>query len=475
MRFVEKIKRSREAKRQGSGKIKAMRLFSLGFISVILLGTLLLMLPISVPKGCESADFLTSLFTATSATCVTGLSVVDTATGWSSFGHVIILCMIQLGGIGFMTFAVLIARIVKKMLSPKDRMLVAMSYNLNSYGDVGGLLKSVAVGTVSIELMGAAVLFIRFRELFPTGKAIFRSIFTSISAFCNAGFDLMGDVYASETFSDGMTYGGSMGYFIDDPLVCITLSILIIVGGIGFAVWFDLKEKIFRKKRLSVYSKFVLIVSAALLVVGTILIAIFEWNNNMTIGHLSPAGKILASFFHSSSLRTAGFASFNNGEMLFGTQVLSIVFMFIGGASGSTAGGVKVVTVGVLVYTVFCNMTGKNDAIISGRRISPASFTRAVSVVFLQLTLIILSSVTIFSFPDGFGGMEVVYEVTSAISTVGLSMGLTTALGPFSRMMIILLMYFGRVGILTVTYAMMLNQSSGDSTIKYPDADLLIG
>ncbi len=475
MRFVERIKSSREARRQRSGKIKAMRLFSLGFVSVILLGALLLMLPISVPEGHESADFLTALFTATSATCVTGLSLVDTATGWSLFGQAVILCMIQLGGIGFMTFAVLIAKIVKKMLSPKERILVAMSYNLNSYADIGGILKSVAIGTFSTELVGACLLFIRFREFYPLGTAIFKSIFTSVSAFCNAGFDLMGDLYASAPLPEGATYSASMGYFIDDPLVCITLSLLIIIGGIGFAVWFDLKEKIVRKKRLSAYSKLVLIISASLLVVGATFIAIFEWNNDATMGQLSPASKILASFFHSASLRTAGFSSFDNGKMVFGTQVLSLVFMFIGGASGSTAGGVKVVTVGVLIYTVFCNMTGKNDSVVFNRRISPASFIRAVSVVFLQLTLIILASVTIFSFPDGFGGMEVVYEVTSAISTVGLSMGITSALGPFSRSLMILLMYFGRVGILTVTYAMMLNQHSGDSTIKHPDADLLIG
>ena len=474
LRFVEKIKLSRNAKRQRIGKIKAMRLFALGFISVILFGALLLMLPISVPSGHENADFLTALFTATSATCVTGLAVVDTATGWSIFGQSVILCMIQLGGIGFMTFAVLIAKIARKMLSPKERMLVAMSYNLNSYADVSGILKSVAIGTISTEFIGACLLFIRFKDLYPTGTAIFKSVFTSISAFCNAGFDLMGDVYAAGAQSS-ISYQSSMGYFIDDPFITFTLSTLIIIGGLGFAVWFDLKEKFVRKKRLSAYTKLVLIITSSLFIGGTLLTCILEWNNPQTIGHLSSADKVLASFFHSVSLRTAGFSSFNNGKMGFGTQILSLILMFIGGASGSTAGGVKVVTVGVLVSTIFCNMIGKNETVIFNRRISPGSFIRAASVIFVQLFLILSASIAIFSISGNLNAMDVIYEVTSAVSTVGNSTGITASLTSIPKIIIIFLMYFGRVGILTVTYALMINQSSGDSTIKYPDADLLIG
>lgn len=473
LRFTDKIKGSRAAKKQKAGKIKAMRLFTVGFISVIALGTALLMLPFSVQNGVEHPGLLASLFTATSATCVTGLAVVDTATTWSIFGQAVILCMIQLGGIGFMTFAVLIAKIVKKMLSPKDRMLVAMSYNLNSYADVGGILKSVAIGTAVAESVGAILLFVRFAKIFPIGEAIFKSIFTSVSAFCNAGFDLMGDFYAAG--AEGTAYASSMGYFIDDPFVCLTLSALVIVGGIGFAVWFDIKEKILRKKRLSAYTKFVLIISAVLFLGGTVLVALLEWNNGDTIGTLSAGGKLIASFFHSVSLRTAGFSSFNNGEMGFGTQILSLILMFIGGASGSTAGGVKVVTVGVLVYTIFCNMIGKNDAILFNRRISPSSFIRAASVIFVQLFLILASSVAIFSLSSDIGAMDVIYEVTSAVSTVGNSTGITASLGIAPKIILIFLMYFGRVGILTVTYALMINQSSGESTIRYPDADLLIG
>lgn len=450
-----------------------MRLFSVGFFSVIIIGTLLLMLPFSVNEGVSHPGFLASLFTATSATCVTGLAVVDTATTWSVFGQTVILVMIQLGGIGFMTFAVLIAKIVKKMISPKERMLVAMSYNLNSYADVSGILKSVAVGTVAAESIGSVLLFIRFRELFPIGEAIFKSIFTSVSAFCNAGFDLMGDFYVGN--SVGVNYTSSMGLFIDDPFVCLTLSALIIMGGLGFAVWFDIKEKLFRKKRLSAYSKFVIIISVALFIGGALLTALLEWNNSATIGELSPSGKLLASFFHSVSLRTAGFSSFNNGDMGFGTQILSLILMFIGGASGSTAGGVKVVTVGVLVYTIFCNMIGKSDAILFNRRIAPTSFIRAASVIFVQLFLILAASVAIFSLSNDMGAMDVIYEVTSAVSTVGNSTGITASLGTAPKIILIFLMYFGRVGILTVTYALMINQSSADSTIRYPDADLLIG
>lgn len=475
MRFVEKIKLSGGARRQRLGKIKAMRLFSLGFISVILFGALLLMLPISVPHGHQSADFLTALFTATSATCVTGLSVIDTATGWSLFGQVVILCMIQLGGIGFMTFAVMVAKITRKMLSPKERILVAMSYNLNSYADVSGILKSVAIGTLSTELLGACLLFIRFKDLYPTGTAIFKSVFTSVSAFCNAGFDLMGDFYASAALPEGISYTASMGYFITDPFVCITLSALIIIGGIGFAVWFELKERLIRKKKLSVYTRLVLIITSALFIGGTLLTAVLEWSNPDTIGSLSPAGKILASFFHSVSLRTAGFSSFNNGDMSFGTQILSLILMFIGGASGSTAGGVKVVTVGILVATILSNMAGKSRTVIFNRTIPSSAFIRAASVIFVQLFLILAASIAIFSMSQGMDAMDVIYEVTSAVSTVGNSTGITASLGVIPKIIIIFLMYFGRVGILTVTYALMINQSSIDSTITYPDADLLIG
>ena len=473
MRFLDKIKNSRSSKKQKAGKIKAMRLFSIGFISVIFIGTALLMLPFSVNEGVTHPGLLASLFTATSATCVTGLSVVDTATTWSIFGQIVILCMIQLGGIGFMTFAVMIAKIVRKMLSPKERMLVAMSYNLNSYADVGGILKSVAIGTAIAESIGAILLFIRFVKLFPIEEAIFKSIFTSISAFCNAGFDLMGDFYAAG--AEGVNYASSMGLFVDDPFICLTLSALIIVGGVGFAVWFELKEKLLRKKRLSAYTKFVIIISASLFIGGAVLIAILEWNNCNTIGNLSIGGKLIASFFHSVSLRTAGFSSFSNGEMGFGTQILSLILMFIGGASGSTAGGVKVVTVGVFVYTVICNMIGKNDAILFNRRITHNSFVRAASVIFVQLFLILAASVAIFSLSSNVGAMDVIYEVTSAVSTVGNSTGITASLGIAPQIILIFLMYFGRVGILTVTYALMINQNSGNSTIRYPDADLLIG
>ena len=451
-----------------------MRLFALGFISLILFGALLLMLPISVPAEHECADFLTALFTATSATCVTGLTLVDTATNWSIFGQTVILCMIQLGGIGFMTFAVLIAKIARKILSPKERMLVAMSYNLNSYADISGILKIVAIGTVGTEFIGACLLFIKFKDLYPTGLAIFKSVFTSVSAFCNAGFDLMGDIYSSGVAS-GVEYQSSMGYFIDDPFITFTLSALIIIGGLGFAVWFDIKEKIIRKKRLSTYTKLVLIITSSLFIGGTLLTCILEWNNPQTLGHLSPFSKVLASFFHSVSLRTAGFSSFNNGDMGFGTQILSLILMFIGGASGSTAGGIKVVTVGVLISTIFCNMIGKDEPIIFNRRISQSSFIRAASVIFVQLFLILSASIAIFSISGNFEAMDVIYEVTSAVSTVGNSTGITASLGQIPKVIIIFLMYFGRVGILTVTYALMINQNSGDKAIKYPDADLLIG
>ena len=443
-----------------------MRLFSIGFISVIALGTALLMLPFSVNEGVTHPGFLASLFTATSATCVTGLSVVDTATTWSLFGQIVIICMIQLGGIGFMTFAVMVAKLVRKMLSPKERMLVAMSYNLNSYADVSGILKSVAIGTAITEALGAILLFTRFVRLFPIEEAIFKSIFTSISAFCNAGFDIIGV---------GNPNISGMSYYAGDPLINLTLALLIIIGGIGFIVWSDLVNFATKRKRISVYSQFVLAITIILIVIGTVAFAVFEWNNPATLGAFSSVPqKLIASFFQSSTWRTAGFATMNNGSFTQGALLLGIILMFVGGASGSTAGGVKVGTLGVLLYTVWCNATGKKRAIFRSRTITTESFVRAVTVVCVQIAAVIVG-VTVLIANAGVDIMSIIYEVVSAISTVGVTMGITSSLPALSKIILCCLMFFGRVGILTVALSLMRNQSGSEPNVKYPDAKMLIG
>ena len=438
---------------------------SLGFVALIAVGALLLMLPIA-SKSREFTDPLTAIFTAVSATCVTGLVVVDTGTYWSLFGQIIILTLIQIGGLGFMTMAVLLSRLIRRKITPKERMLVAMSYNLNSYDSTNQLVKRIIIGTLSIEAIGAMALATQFVPLFGWAHGIYRSIFHSISAFCNAGFDLFGS-YGGE-FSSLISFNGNY-------VVGITIMMLIILGGIGFVVWGDVLKFITDKKRLSAYTKFVLVVSGILLFGGALLIGIFEWNNPATIGSMSFGEKILNCFFQSVSMRTAGFSMVDNAALTQNSQFVSVALMFIGGASGSTAGGVKVATIGILFYTVFCVSIGKTEINIFKRRLSTASFMRAVSVVVVQLILVVVATMAV-SYSMGTDVMNVLYEITSAGGTVGVSLGLTPSLNVFSKIVVMLMMYFGRVGILSVTYAVMVNLSQKNtSSVSYPDANMLIG
>ncbi len=451
----EKIKR----------RLGATRIIVLGFLAIIVLGTALLMLPIASADG-KATGFLDALFTVVSSSCVTGLTVVDTATHWSTFGHAVILILIQIGGLGFMTMAVLLSLLIKRAVTPKERMLVAMSYNLDSFDSTTQIVKRVAIGTLCFEGIGALLLSIRFIPDFGVADGIWKSVFHSVSAFCNAGFDIIGV---------GNPNISGTSYYAGDILVNLTLSFLIIVGGIGFIVWSDLINFSTSRKRLSVYSKFVLVITLALLVVGTAVFAIFEWNNELTLDALdSVPQKLVASFFQSSTWRTAGFATINNASFTQGSQLLGIILMFVGGASGSTAGGVKVATVGVLIYTVWCTAIGKKRAIFKGRTITADSFTRAVTVVCVQIAAII-TGVLIITANSSFDSMSVIYETVSAISTVGVSMGITPFLPTLSKIAVCFLMFFGRVGILTVTLAVMRNQSGAEPNITYPEAKMLIG
>ena len=438
---------------------------ALGFAALIAVGTLLLMLPIASKSG-EFTDPLTAAFTAVSATCVTGLIVVDTGLYWSLFGQIVIIVMIQIGGLGFMTMAVLLSRLIRRKITPKERMLVAMSYNLNSYDSTNQLIKRILVGTFAMEGLGAAILATQFVPIFGWEHGIYKSVFHSISAFCNAGFDLLGE-YGGE-FSSLISFNGNY-------VVGITIMLLIMLGGIGFVVWGDILNFSTKKKRLSAYSKFVLVVSAILWIGGALLIGIFEWNNPATLGEMGFGEKILNCFFQSVSMRTAGFSMVNNASLTQSSQLVSVALMFVGGASGSTAGGVKVATVGILFYTVFCVSIGKTEINIFKRRLSTRSFMRAVSVIVVQLMLVVASTM-ILTYAMGIDIMTALYEMASACGTVGVSLGITPSLNAFSRILVMLMMYFGRVGILTVTYAVMVNLAqTNKSTISYPDANMLVG
>ena len=455
---IKNKQKIRNSKRRTTGVI------ALGFLLIIMIGAVLLTLPIS-SRTRTFTNPLDAAFTAVSATCVTGLVTVDTATHWSMFGQIVILILIQVGGLGFMSIAILTSTLIKRAITPRERMLLAMSYNLDNYANTGELIKRVGIGTLCIEAAGAIILSTRFIPLFGVGDGIYKSIFHSISAFCNAGFDLMGNY--SGKFS-------SLTAFTEDPVVSITIMLLIITGGIGFIVWNDVANVITRRKKLSVYSRFVLIVTSILLFGGMLFFALMEWNNPKTLAPLSIGGKLLASAFQSATLRTAGFNSILQSGMTQNSQLFSILLMFIGGASGSTAGGVKVGTVGVLIYSVWCNALGKKEAILFHRKITSDHFIRAVSVIFVQLMLVLVGIVAVSSF-SGFDVMSTAYEVVSATGTVGITLGITTWLDVTSKFIIMALMYLGRVGTLTVAYAVTVNMLESRSIISYPDANMLIG
>lgn len=438
---------------------------ALGFLILIAVGAILLMLPFSSASGSFTSP-LTAFFTAVSASCVTGLVTVDTGTYWSLFGQSVIIVMIQIGGLGFMTMAVLLSKIIGRRVTPKERMLVAMSYNLNSYDSTTQLVTRILVGTFTIELLGAAALATQFVPLFGWKDGIYKSIFHSISAFCNAGFDLFGG-YGGE-FSSLISFKGNY-------VIGITIMLLVILGGIGFVVWGDILKLITKRRPLSAYTKFVLIISGILLFGGALFIGIFEWNNPATLGSMSFGEKLLNALFQSVSMRTAGFSMIDNASLTQSSQLLSVGLMFIGGASGSTAGGVKVATVGILFYTVFCVSIGKTDVNIFKRKLSHVSFMRSVSIIVVQLFLVILGT-AIVSYSAKLDVMTALYEVTSAGGTVGVSLGVTPSLDVFSKLIIMLLMYFGRVGILSITYAVMVNLSKNNSGSSiYPDANMLVG
>ncbi len=444
----------------------APQIIALGFLVIIFIGTCLLMLPISSADKTFTSP-VDAGFTAVSATCVTGLITVDTATHWNTFGHTVILLLIQLGGLGFMTMAVLFSLLIRRTITPKERMLVAMSYNLNSYESMTQLVKRIVVGTLAIETVGACSLAIRFVPDFGIKTGIFKSVFHSVSAFCNAGFDIVGV---------GNPHISSMAYYKEDPLVNLTLILLILLGGIGFLVWSDLINFARKRQRLSVYSRFVLIISAVLLSFGTVTFALFEWNNPETLGSFSSgAEKMMASLFQSVTWRTAGFATIPNGAFTQKSLFLGMMLMFIGGASGSTAGGVKVGTFGILVYTVWCTAIGKKQTVVFGRNISEKSFVRATAVICIQLAMIVAGMLTLTAAVPELEAIDVLYEAISAISTVGVTVGITPLLSGVGKIAVMILMYLGRIGAITVTYAIMNHQAAGESNIRYPDANMPIG
>lgn len=439
-------------------KINPARRIAFGFALLILIGALMLMLPVSSQTR-QVTPFLTALFTSASATCVTGLSLVNVGAYFSVFGQAVILLLIQIGGLGFMSVLCFVFLLSNKRIGLRNRMLIAQSMGVDSLEGVVRLVKHVLCIALSVELIGAVFLSFRFLPERGILKGAWFSIFHSVSAFCNAGFDIIGD-------------GQSVIAYHSDPLVLITLAVLIAVGGLGFIVWEDI---ITRKslKKLCAYSKLVLISTAAAVILGTALYLLFEYRNPLTMGAVQIGDRMLLSLFQSVTTRTAGFDAINQVNLTAQSKVLGVVLMMIGGASGSTAGGVKIGTFALVLLTLVSVMRGKSDVVVFGRRIGHSVILHAMSLLVLWLVLTVTGSM-IISFADGQTIMNSIYETASAYSTVGLSVGVSASASVITKILLIIYMFLGRVGIMTISVLFIIH-SGTERNIKYPDGRFIIG
>lgn len=447
--------------RRRFGRVSAMQIIVLTFLLIILAGSLLLALPAAARDG-RATRFLTALFTATSATCVTGLSLVDTCAHWSGFGQAVLLVLIQVGGLGFMTIASLFFFAARRRIGLKERLVMAQSLGVDRLSGIVSLVRHVLVGTFAIEGAGALVLTVRFCADVGFGKALWWGVFHAVSAFCNAGFDVLGAV---ET-------GGSLTPYAADPVVNVTLILLINLGGLGFFVWEDILRSR-RFKRMSVHTRLVLVISAVLTLGGAAAFAAMEWNNPATFGGFSTGEKLLAALFQSVTTRTAGFYTVPQGALTGASKAVTDLLMFIGGSSGSTAGGVKTVTAGVLLLSVLAAARGRSRVTVFHRTISAQQVSNAVAVVTMVFLLAFGCGIYL-SVSNGLDFMDCLYETVSAIATVGLSTGLTAGLNFSSQIVLIVLMFFGRVGIMTVSLGFLLSNQA-EERYRYAETKVLIG
>lgn len=446
----------------GRRNLNPTRIVVVSFGVVVLLGTMLLHLPISARDG-QFTPWLTCLFTATSATCVTGLVVVDTCQHWSPFGQGVVLLLVQMGGLGFVTLLSLVPFLLKRRIGLSQRLVMASALNLSAMSGVVRVVRHALIGTFLLEGAGALVLATRFVPLFGWGRGLWFALFHSVSAFCNGGFDLMGEY--SGPYS-------SLAAFQGDWVVLGTIMVLIVVGGLGFFVWEDLLEQR-RWRGLSLYSKLVLGITACLLAVGWLFILWAEWDNPATLGPMEPWKKLLNALFQSVTLRTAGYAAIDQAGLLDSSAALCILLMLVGGSSGSTAGGLKTVTVGVLLLTLRDGLRGREQVVVRGRTI-PARRVMDAMTLTLVVVLLFMAGAMALSLIDGLPFLAASYEVASAMATVGLSMGATPALSAPSALLVILLMFLGRVGILSFSIAFLTRGERRDK-LRYPNVDLMIG
>ena len=434
----------------------------IGFLAIILAGSVLLCLPISSADG-KVVSYVDALFTATTATCVTGLVTVPTVSTWSIFGQVIILLLIQIGGLGVITIAASIMMMLGKRIGIGNRILIQDSFNLNSLSGIVKFIKKVIIGTLIIEGIGALLYMTVFVPDFGI-KGIWISVFNSVSAFCNAGIDIISE--------------NSLCDYALNPVINLTTSFLIISGGIGFVVWWDVIEIIKNKKRrhlrfLSLHSKIAISATAVLIVVGTILFFIFEYNNPLTMQSYSLIEKVEASFFQSVTTRTAGFATIPQENFTNASSIVSLLLMFIGGSPVGTAGGIKTVTFVILLATAASVIKNKRTIDVFNRQISEKSIKKAIAVFATSFSVMTLSTI-LLSAASNADFLDMLYETVSATATVGLTRNFTASLNTVGKIIIIATMYFGRVGPISLAVAFKMRKSS-ENIIENPIEKISVG
>lgn len=430
-----------------------------GFFVLILTGTLLLTLPFASRDG-HSMDFLGALFTATSASCVTGLVVADTWSQWSLFGQMVIITMIQIGGLGFITIGVYVSILLRRRIGLKERGLMQESTSALQIGGIVRLTKKIIIGTACFEGAGALLLAIRFIPQYGLWRGIFYSIFHSVSAFCNAGFDLMGHQ---------QPYNSLSAYY-DDWLVNLVIMSLIIIGGIGFIVWDDISKHRLHVKKYLLQTKIVLLTTAFLVIGGAL--AFYYLEKDLLMADMTVSGKILSSLFSSVTARTAGFNSIDTGALSDGSKLLTMILMFIGGSPGSTAGGVKTTTIVVLLLYVHSSIQRTYGVNVFGRRLEEEAIKQASSVFTINLFLALGVSLIIMGIQP-LSLSDTLFETFSAIGTAGMTTGITRDLLPLSRLLIILLMYCGRIG--SMSFALAFTQRKRITRVQNPVERINVG
>lgn len=434
--------------------------FIFSFVVIILIGTFLLMLPISNRSG-QWLSPLSALFTATSATCVTGLTVGDPDTMFTLFGQIVVILLIQVGGLSFMSLAAILMMVFRKAISFGERMMISSAFGLSSGGGALALVRLAVGGTLLIEGIGALLLSFYFIPEYGFFPGLWKSVFLAISSFCNAGFDILGN-------------GDSLVALQNNGYVLSILMLLTVIGGLGFLVWRDLITKK-NLHRLSIYSKMVLWMTAALLAFGSVFYLIAEWNNPATIGNMNFGGKLLNALFTSVTMRTVGFATFDMAGLTESSKVISSFLMLIGGSSGSTAGGIKTVTFFIILITAVQVAGGRNKIQFKRRTIEQNDIYRAFSLFFIACFIAAFSTVVLSFLEPEAPLIDLLFTGISGFATVGVASYSIAAMSAASQLLLILLMFMGRVGILSITLSIMVRLNQAKDKISYPKANIMIG